>query len=97
MTEFGLIFRGAQVVDGSGRPPFQADVAVAGERVVEVGRLDGSTARREINAAGCVVCPGFIDVHSHSDLPLLADPHLQAKVRQGVTTELLGADGLSYA
>ena len=97
MAELGLLLRDAQVVDGTGRPPFHADVAVEGDRIVEVGRLDGATARREIPAVGRVLCPGFIDVHSHSDLPLLAEPHLQAKLRQGVTTELLGADGLSYA
>jgi N-acyl-D-amino-acid deacylase len=97
MAEFGLLFRDAQVVDGTAQPPFQADVAVEGDHIVEVGRLDGATARREIPAVGRVLCPRFIEVHAHSDLPLLAEPHLQAKLRQGVTTELLGADGLSYA
>jgi N-acyl-D-amino-acid deacylase len=97
MAEYALLFRDAQVVDGSGRAPFRSDVAVDGGHIVAVGRLDGATAGREVIANGRVVCPGFIDVHSHSDLPLLADPHLQAKVRQGVTTELIGADGLSYA
>src|SRR5207237_1858739 len=74
MAEFGLLFRDAQVVDSTARPPFHADVAVEGDRIVEVGRLDGATARREIPAVGRVLYPGFIDVHSHSDLPLLAEP-----------------------
>ena len=50
-----------------------------------------------IDASGCVVCPGFIDMHSHSDLSLLSDPKHEAKLAQGVTTDALGQDGLSYA
>ena len=95
---YGLLIRGARVIDGTGNPAFFADVAVRDRRVT---LLRGDTSRvhadRTIDAAGCVVCPGFIDVHSHSGLAALQDPPNEAKVRQGVTTELVGVDGLSYA
>src|SRR2546421_11882184 len=94
---YSLLFRGATVVDGTGRPGHRADVAIEGERIAAIGDLTSQTAARVVDAHGLVLSPGFIDVHAHSDLPLLADPRDEPKIRQGVTTELLGADGLSYA
>src|SRR3954447_20012680 len=87
---YDLLIRGGTVVDGSGNPWFRGDVAVRGDRVVAVGRVPPATARRTIDATGLVVAPGFIDMHSHSDRLLLEDGHAQGKVRQGVTTEVLG-------
>src|SRR5438067_6217896 len=95
--DYTLLFKGARVVDGSGGPGYRADVALEGERIAAVGNLSGASAARVVDAGGLVLAPGFIDVHAHSDLPLLADSRDEPKVRQGVTTELLGADGLSYA
>lgn len=92
-----ILFRDARIVDGSGEPSFTADVAVRDGRIVHIGEQVGVTSARVIDAAGRVLCPGFIDVHAHSDLSLLTEPRNEPKVRQGVTTELLGADGLSYA
>lgn len=97
MAELNLLFKGAQVVDGSGGPAVRTDVATNGSRIAAVGDLRQADAARVIDASGLTLCPGFIDVHSHSDLPLLADPRSEPKVGQGITTELLGADGLSYA
>jgi N-acyl-D-amino-acid deacylase len=94
---YSLLVRGGQVVDGTGAPPFMADVGVEGETIAAIGHLASADAARVVEANGRVVCPGFIDVHAHSDLPLLSDPRSEPKVRQGITTELLGADGLSYA
>ena len=88
--QFDLLIKNGRVVDGTGNPWFMADVAVRGERIVAVGKLAGAKATREIDAAGLVVAPGFIDMHSHSDLVLLEDGHAQSKIRQGVTTEVLG-------
>jgi N-acyl-D-aspartate/D-glutamate deacylase len=85
-----LLVRGGTVVDGTGNPWFRGDVAVTGERIVAVGRGVNAKARREIDATGLVVAPGFIDIHSHSDLLLLEDGAAQSKVRQGVTLEVLG-------
>jgi N-acyl-D-amino-acid deacylase len=92
-----LLIRGGTVVDGAGNPGAAADVAVVGGRIVAVGRLDGVEARDVLDAAGQVVCPGFVDMHTHSDLQILTRPDHTAKVAQGITLEVLGQDGLSYA
>ncbi|WP_203590525.1 D-aminoacylase [Streptomyces sp. SID13031] len=96
-----LLITGATVIDGTGTAGFRADVAVNGGRIVAVGNyLPGSDvlrAERTINADGLVVTPGFIDMHAHSDLQILANPDHTAKVSQGVTLEVLGQDGLSFA
>jgi N-acyl-D-aspartate/D-glutamate deacylase len=86
---FDLIIRGGKIVDGTGNPWYAGDVAVRGDKIVAVGRVGGSAAR-VIDATGLVVAPGFIDMHSHSDLLLLEDGNAPSKVRQGVTTEVLG-------
>jgi N-acyl-D-amino-acid deacylase len=91
-----LLFRGGRVVDGSGNPWFRADVGVRGDRVVAVGRVD-EPAARTVDADGLVVCPGFVDMHTHSDIQLLANPAHEAKVHQGVTLDVIGEDGLSFA
>ncbi|NJP42591.1 N-acyl-D-amino-acid deacylase family protein [Actinacidiphila epipremni] len=92
-----LVLRGALVVDGSGAPAFTADVAVDGGRITAIGRDRRLTARRTLDAAGLALAPGFVDMHAHSDLALLTDPAHEAKAAQGVTLEVLGQDGLSYA
>ena len=89
------VFRGATVVDGTGAPGYPADVRIADGRVTDIG--PGRTGSRVVDAAGLVLAPGFIDMHSHSDLRLLVEPDHVAKVSQGVTFEVLGQDGLSYA
>jgi N-acyl-D-amino-acid deacylase len=94
---FDLLLRGGWVLDGSGGPPFRADVGVRGDRVAAVGPLEGAEAARALDVAGMYIAPGFIDAHVHGDLMLLADPiHLPA-LRQGVTTYLLGQDGSAFA
>jgi N-acyl-D-amino-acid deacylase len=92
-----LVIRGGRVIDGAGNPWYRADVGIAGDRIAAVGRLAGEPAARTIDAEGLFVCPGFVDMHTHSDLQLLANPRHEAKVHQGVTLEVLGQDGLSYA
>lgn len=92
-----IVVQGAQVVDGTGAPRYRADVGIHGGRITaitEPGRLSG---RRTIDADGLVLAPGFIDMHAHSDLQILAEPDHTAKVSQGVTLEVIGQDGLSYA
>ena len=88
-ADFDLVIRGGRVVDGTGNPWFNGDVAIRGDRIAAIGRVAG-TADCEIDAKGLVVAPGFIDIHSHSDFLLLEDGHAQSKIRQGVTTEILG-------
>jgi N-acyl-D-amino-acid deacylase len=92
-----VLIRGGRVIDGAGNPWFSADVGLVGDRIAAVGRLADEPAARVIDADGLVVCPGFVDMHTHSDLQLLANPAHEAKVCQGVTLEVLGQDGLSYA
>jgi N-acyl-D-amino-acid deacylase len=91
-----VLIRGGRVIDGAGNPWYRADVAVTGDRIVAVGRVD-EPAARTIDADGLFVCPGFVDMHTHSDLQLLVNPAHEAKVHQGVTLDVLGQDGLSYA
>ena len=90
-----LVLSGGHVVDGTGGPAFRADVAVTEGRIAALGRT--GPARRVIDVSGHLVAPGFVDMHSHSDLALLAEPTADAKVMQGVTGEVIGQDGLAYA
>jgi N-acyl-D-amino-acid deacylase len=92
-----LIVKNATVVDGSGAPAFRADVAVSGGKIELVGDCTRNEARRVIDASARVVSPGFIDMHSHSDVAILVNPRQESKIMQGVTTEVIGQDGLSYA
>src|SRR5579871_3853472 len=87
---YDLLIRNGKIVDGTGNPWFRGDVAVLNGKIVAVGRVPPGSAKREIDATGLVVAPGFIDMHSHSDYLLLEDGNAQSKVRQGVTTEVLG-------
>ena len=93
-----LLFANGTVIDGTGSAGYRASVAVTGDTIqVITGDASAVDAARTIDASAYVICPGFIDMHSHSDLKLLTDPDHQPKIRQGVTTEALGMDGLSYA
>ena len=85
-----LLIRGGTVVDGTGAPARQADVGLSGRHIVFVGDGSELQATRSIDAGGQVVAPGFIDIHTHSDLSLLLDVRGQSKVSQGVTSEILG-------
>ena len=94
---YDLLLKDSRLLDGSGSPWFWSDVAVDQGRIVAVGKLDGVKARRVIPADGRFLCPGFIDIHTHSDLQPLVDPLQECKIRQGVTTEVIGHDGLGLA
>jgi N-acyl-D-amino-acid deacylase len=92
-----ILIRGGTIVDGTGAPPRAGSVAVSGDRIRILAQDASIPAGRTIDASGRVVAPGFIDLHSHSGLWLLHDPRHAPKVRQGVTTEVIGVDGNSYA
>ena len=89
-VKYDLIVRGGKLVDGSGNPWAYGDLAVKGDRIASIGQFAPESAKQVIDARGLVVAPGFIDIHSHSDWLLLEDGDAQSKIRQGVTTEVLG-------
>lgn len=92
-----IVIRGGSVIDGTGAPPYRADVAVAGGRIVEIGDDIATGDAETIDAAGLVVAPGFIDIKTHSDWTLPLMPQAQSKIHQGVTTEVIGHCGYSCA
>lgn len=94
---YDWIIRQGSVIDGKGSPRRQADIAIYKGRIAEIGELGMVRGRQEWDACGRVVCPGFIDAHAHDDLWLFRDPTCEPKLRQGVTTVILGQDGLSHA
>jgi len=94
---FDTIIRNGRVIDGTANPWFKADVGIGDEKILKVGRLDPAKAERVIDASGLVVCPGFIDVHTHSDISILFDPKVESSIRQGVTTMVTGNCGMSLA
>ncbi|MGO8733601.1 MAG: N-acyl-D-amino-acid deacylase family protein [Terriglobia bacterium] len=87
---YDLLIINGRILDGSGSPWFEGSVAIKDGRVAAIGRLPNATAGRVIDARGLAVAPGFIDLHSHSDFTLLVDGKAESKIRQGVTTEILG-------
>ena len=92
------LIKNGSIVDGSGKPRFAASLVIEHELIAAIGNVsDDGAFDRVIDARGMIVAPGFIDTHSHSDLEVMVNPYVEAKVRQGITTELLGQDGISMA
>jgi N-acyl-D-amino-acid deacylase len=93
------LIKGGIIVDGTGQPSFKADVLIEGDRIEAIGQLDSTDypEAQIIRADDMVVSPGFIDTHSHSDLKVLIEPEVYPKIYQGITTEVLGQDGISMA
>ena len=91
-----LVIRGGNVVDGTGAPPFEADIAVDGDRIVEIGQVS-QAGKEEISARGLTVSPGFIDLHTHLDAQIGWDPQVTSVSWHGVTTALLGNCGVTFA
>ena len=96
MTQHDLVIRHGTIVDGSGARPFEADIAISGSRISAIGRHLGS-ARGELDARGCIVTPGFVDIHSHYDGQVTWDQHLSPSTGHGVTTIVLGNCGVGFA
>lgn len=94
---YDIIVKNALVIDGSASAPVEADVAITGQNIAEVGRIDDSRAPIVIDAGGCAAAPGFIDMHSHADFSLPANPTADSLLHQGITTAVVGQCGLSPA
>ena len=88
-----LVIRGGKVIDGTGKPAVRADVVISGSSVVSVGDASEVKGNLEWDASGKVVCPGFIDIHSHADFSLMADRRNEGAIRQGITTVVTGNCG----
>ena len=85
------------VFDGSGGDGVVSDVAITADRIVAIAPKIGARAREEIEVRGLAVAPGFVDIHSHGDGNMEADPRVESVIRQGITTMVVGADGSSRA
>ncbi len=96
-TDFDTLLLHGALLDGSGAPARRADVGLRGDRIAAVGALADATARQTLDCSGLTLAPGLLDVHSHSDAYLLIEPGAPSKVRQGITTEVVGQCGLSAA
>jgi N-acyl-D-amino-acid deacylase len=94
---FDIVIENGLLVDGTGQPPRRGDVGIAGTRIAAIGDLRAAPAAKRLDASGCVVSPGFIDIHNHSDIALLTDGRAESMVRQGVTTQVTGNCGLTPA
>ncbi|MGO0832775.1 N-acyl-D-amino-acid deacylase family protein [Clostridioides difficile] len=85
------------IVDGNKTPAYEGDILIENEKILKISQDLNEEAGKVIDAKGRVICPGFIDTHSHSDLVILVNPYNEVKIRQGITTEVLGQDGISMA
>ena len=94
---FSVLITGGTIVDGTGAPAYRADVGLQGDAIAAVGDLGSATADTTVDATGLTVTPGFIDVHVHSELALLAGHDTLVGARQGITTNLLAPDGFGWA
>ncbi|MBM83579.1 MAG: N-acyl-D-amino-acid deacylase [Planctomycetaceae bacterium] len=94
---FDIIIKDGTIIDGTGADRYRGDLGIEGDRITAIGDLRAASGRETIDATNKIVAPGFVDVHNHSDGWMLKQQHLPAKTMQGFTTEVLAADGISYA
>jgi len=90
MTLYDIVIHGGRLIDGTGNPWFYGDIAIKDGKIASIGKMNPASGNRAISAKGLVVTPGYIDMHTHSDQPLIADGNAESKVRQGVTLDIIG-------
>jgi N-acyl-D-aspartate/D-glutamate deacylase len=90
MADFDIVIHGGRLIDGTGNPWFYGDIAIKDGKITSIGKINPSSGQRAISAKGRIVSPGYIDMHTHSDQPLIADGNAESKVRQGVTLDIIG-------
>ncbi len=94
-NNFDIIIKNGTIIDGSGKIGYKADIGVSGDKIYAIGDLSLKKAKKNIDALGKVISPGFIDIHSHTDTELFVNPFAEGKLRQGITTEISGNCGIS--
>ncbi len=94
---FDLIIKNGKIIDGTGNPIWNADIGIIGDTIAAIGQIPAQQGRKLIDASGYNVCPGFIDIHSHSDSSILSYPNAESRIYQGITTEVTGNCGYSAA
>lgn len=94
---YDLLIKNGTLIDGSGEPPFRSDLLVKDGKIESIGPSLKAECKKELDAAGKIVCPGFIDIHSHTDTTILINSRAESKIRQGVTTEVIGNCGMGVA
>jgi len=94
---FDILIRNGKLIDGAGNPWFKADVGIKNQKIKKIGRLIKATATKELDASNMIVCPGFIDIHSHSDFAIAFENKCESTIRQGITTLVVGHCGDSLA
>ena len=87
---FDIIIKNGTIIDGTNKPSFKSDIGIIKDKISKIGTLNNSNAKKIINANGLIVSPGFIDMHTHSDISAISDPYNESKIFQGVTTEVTG-------
>ena len=95
-ADYDVLIRHGQILDGSGSAPYAGDLAIRGDRIVAIGSFANARAKREIDATGLVVSPGFIDMLGQSELSLLIDNRSESKLSQGITSEITGKAAPSH-
>jgi N-acyl-D-amino-acid deacylase len=90
MADFDVVIHGGRLIDGTGNPWFYGDIGIKDGKIASIGKISPAAGQRAIAARGYVVTPGFIDMHTHSDQPVIADGNAESKVRQGVTLDVIG-------
>jgi len=94
---YDLAITNGRIVDGTGNPWFKADMAIKGEKIAKIGKIDPRSTKTVLDASGKIVSPGFIDPHSHSDFSIIFDSRAESTIRQGITTLVVGQCGMSLA
>lgn len=97
LLEFNILIKNGRVIDGTGNPWYKANMGICNGRIASIGALEKAEAKTIIDVSGLAVAPGFIDMHTHSDFNYLVNPRAESKIRQGVTTEVIGNCGSSAA
>lgn len=97
MNTFDVSIEKGRIVDGCGNPWFTADIGISKGKIQRIGKISDDQSKKILDANGLIVCPGFIDIHTHSDLQLLVNPAAESHVHQGITTDVIGNCGIAVA